>query len=264
MCRVIAPFITFALLLTTACAHRVPVSAPIDERAQRWDDWAARVESLPGCLAPELEAAPREAPLLVPGDTVQVRGRLGLLELDCGTMINELILRGLWLPDPNAVLSLRELDDAVARSERKTCGSMLGVRLGAVELALDPPFPVRVWRENDAEVFDALLAQTDVVVVGVIEANSGRQAVIEPTRVCRAPGPSLELTRLPDDSRRWKVLDGVEYLSNLSAVSRLRRAQALRVLYDLTAQTEPHRALRAAERLVNEFGDRSRLVRQSQ
>lgn len=214
------------------------------------------------CLPPELEAAPLELPSFAPGDTVNVRAHLGLLELDCSGMINELMIRGLWLPDANAVLSLREIDDAVARSGRNTCGSMLGVRIGAVELAIESPFPLRVWRENDAELFDSLLAQTDAVIVGVVEAGSGRQALVQPTRVCRAAGPSFELTRLPDDGVRWKLLDGLEYLSNLPAVSATRKAQALRVLYDVAFQTDPRRALRAAERLVSEFGDRSRLGRQ--
>ncbi|MBM4777883.1 MAG: hypothetical protein GQE15_09290 [Archangiaceae bacterium] len=250
-----------ALLLTTACAHQPPVTAPVDERAPRWAQWAARVEALPLCLPQELEAAPREAPSFVPGDTVSVRGRLALLELDCSGLFNELVLRGRWLPDANAVLSLRELDDAVARSERNTCGSMLGVRAGAVELAIESPFPLRLWRENDAELFDAVLAQTDAVVIGVVEAGSGRQAVVQPTRVCRAPGPSFELARLPEGGVRWKLLDGLEYLSHLPAVSRTRRVQALRVLHDLTVQTHPPRARRAAARLVDEFGDHSRQAR---
>ena len=249
-----------AVLLTMACSHRV--AAPVDERAPRWANWAARVDSLPVCLPHELEAAPRDAPSFAPGDTLNVRGHLGLLEVDCSGMLNELILRGRWLPEANAVLSLREIDDAVGRSGRDTCGSMLGVRTGAVELAIEPPLPLRVWRENDAELFDSLLAQTDAVVVGVVEAGSGRQALVQPTRVCRAAGPSLELTRLPDDGVRWKLLDGLEYLSNLPAVSRTRKAQALRVLHDVGLQTDPRRALRAAERLVSEFGDRSRLGRQ--
>lgn len=190
---------------------------------------------------------------------MNVRGRLALLELDCREMFDELVLRGRWLPDRHTELTLREVDDAVARSGRATCGSMLGVKVGAVELAIEPPFPVRVWRENDAELFDALMSQTDAVVVGVVEAGRGRQAIVQPTRVCRGAGPSLELTRLPDDGVRWKLPDGLEMLSNLPAVSRTRRAQALRVLHDVCAQTEPARARRAAERLAQEFGDRSRL-----
>lgn len=248
---------TCALLLLTACAHQVAVTAPMDERAPRWAEWAARVEALPVCLPQELEAAPREAASFAPGDTVNVRGKLGLLEFDCSGMMNELVLIGLRLPDANAVLSLPGIDDAVARSERKTCGSMLGVRVGTSEFVIERP--ERVWRENDAELFDALLAQTDAVVVGVIEAGAGRQALVQPTRVCRAAGPSLVLTRLPDDGVRWKLLDGLEYLSNLPAVSRTRKAQALRVLHDVGLQTDPRRALRAAERLVREFGDHSRL-----
>lgn len=248
-----------ALLLTTACSHRVPVAAPVDERAPRWAEWAGRVESLPVCLPHELEGAPREAPSFAPGDTVNVRGKLGLLEFDCSGMMNELVLIGLRLPDANAVLSLPGIDDAVARSERKTCGSMLGVRVGTSEFVIERP--ERVWRENDAERFDALLAETDAVVTGVVEGGDARQTLLQPTRVCRAAGPTLELTRLPNDGVRWKMLDGLEYLSNLPAVSRTRRAQALRVLYDLTFQTDPRRALRAAERLVSEFGDRSRLGR---
>ncbi|MBL8923596.1 MAG: hypothetical protein JNJ54_32375 [Myxococcaceae bacterium] len=254
--------LTFALLVTTGCTPRVPVPAPLDQRSPRWAEWAGRVEAMPVCLPLELEHAPRGAPAFAPGDTVHVRGRLGLLELDCSGMINELILRGLWLPDLNGLRSLPELDDAVGRSERTTCGSVLGVRAGAVEFAIEPPLAVRFWRENDAELFDGLLTQTDAVVVGVVEAVSGRQAVVQPTRVCRAPGPSLELSRLPDDGVRWKLLDGLEHLSSLPTVSRTRRAQALRVLHDVSVQTDPGRALRAAERLASEFGDRSRLARQ--
>lgn len=250
-----------ALLLTTACVHRAPLAASGDERASRWAEWAARVEALPVCLPQELEAAPCEPPSLAAGDTVHVRGRLALVEFACGAVMNDLVLRGRWLPDPNAVLSLRELDDAVAKAERETCGSTLGLKADAHELAIDPVLPAPVWRENDAEVFDALLARTDAVVVGVVEAASGRQAVVQPTRVCRAAGPSLELTRLPDDGVRWKLLDGLEHLSNLSAASRTRRAQALRVLYDLAARSDPPRALRAAERLATEFGDHSRPAR---
>ncbi len=62
MHRTHAKFASVALFLTTACAHRVPESVQVDERTPRWAEWAARVESLPVCLPPELEAAPRELP----------------------------------------------------------------------------------------------------------------------------------------------------------------------------------------------------------
>jgi hypothetical protein len=244
-----------------ACAPRIAATPPtVDERALRWGEWARRVEALPGCLQPELQTAPLEPPSFSVGDTVDVRGQLGLLELDCSGVINELVLRGRWLPAPGAVLSLREIDDAVARAGRTTCGSVLGVRVGTIEFAIEPPLPVRVWRENDAELFDALLAQTDAVVTGVVEAGSGRQAVLEPSRACRAPGPPLELRRLPDDGVRWKLFDGLEVLSNLPAVSATRRAQG--VLSDVAAPSDPPRARRAAERLITEFGDHSRSGRQ--
>lgn len=248
-----------ALLLTTACAHRVPVAPPVDVREPRWSEWASRVEALPVCVSPELEAASPEAPSLAPGNTVHVRGRLAVIEFDCSGVMVEYLLQGLWGPDPNALLTLREVDDAVARTEHLTCGSVLGVRAGGVEFAIEPLEPVRVWRTNDAELFDSLLAQTEAVVVGVVEASTGRQGIVQPTRACRAPGPSLELPRLPEGGARWKLRDGLEYLSYQPGVSRMRRAQAVRALYDVCVRTDPACARRAAERLSQEFGERARL-----
>ncbi len=140
MRRFVAQLSACALVLATACARQLPSSShAIDERSPRWAEWAGRIDALPVCLPLEWDAARREAPSFVAGDTVQVRGQLALLELDCSAMIRELVLRGLWLPEASTLYSLRELDDAVARAERVTCGSMLGLRVGLVEFAFEPP-----------------------------------------------------------------------------------------------------------------------------
>jgi hypothetical protein len=254
---------TFAgLLVATACAHEPsPRAAEGDERTRRWGEWASRVEALPRCLPMEWAAAPQPpAAAFVPGETVQVRGHLGLIELSCADAITELLLRGRWLPSADAVMSLAELEDAVARSERETCGSVLGLKTGEVGLALENPFnPLRVWKQNDAELFDALLSQTDAIVFGVIEAVGGRQAMVRADRLCRGPGPPLVLERPADTAQRWRLFDGLEHLAGATAVPRARRAQALRVLFDVAVSRDRSRARRAAERLATGFGDSSRL-----
>lgn len=241
-----------------ACAHRAATTPPsVDARTLRWAEWVGRVEALPVCLPAELEGAPVEVGSLLPGDRVHVRGRLTLISIDARDQLTELVIIGRDLPDRTMVGTLREIDDAVGLSERDDRGVALGLSVGAVELALEPRWPPRVWRENDADLFAAMLSQTDAVVVGVVEAG-GAGATIEPTRVCRGPVISLERERLPEGGPRWKLLDGLEQLSNLPGVSRTRRAQALRVLHDLVGVSDTQRAREAAERLEREFGDRSR------
>jgi hypothetical protein len=195
-----------------------------------------------------------------PGTTVHVRGTLAVLESSCAELINELLLRGRALPDvgADALLALPELDELVARSERETCGSMLGLRSGGVEYALEAPFE-RVWKQYDAELFDELLGQIDAVVFGVVEAVSGKQVMVRVDRVCRGAGPALVRPRPEDAGHRWPLLDGLEHLATLSTFPRTRRAQALRVVFDLTVARDPARARRAAEQLANEFGERQRL-----
>lgn len=198
--------------------------------------------------------------MLAPGETVHVRGTLGLIESRCDQLIQEYLLRGRSLPDadPDTLLSLPELNDAVARSGRETCGSSLGLRSGGIEYALEAPFE-RVWRQNDAEVFDALLGQTDAIAFGVVEAVAGTQVIVRVDRVCRGAGPPLVQPRAPDTGQRWKLFDGLEHLASIATLPRARRAQALRVLFDLTVSRDQARARRAAERLATEFGERSRL-----
>ncbi len=256
----------FAVLaLVAGCAHTPPSLPVVDERARRWGEWAGRVEALPQCLPMEWAAAAGTAPpTFAPGDTVHLRGQLGLIEFDCRNAITELLLRGRWLPDADSKMTLSELDAAVGQAERVTCGSVLGLRTGQLELAIEAPFdPLRVWRQNDAEVFDALLSQTGAVVIGVIDAGYGSQAVLRPDRVCRAGGPPLVLERVPDGGQRWKVVEGLERLADLAGQSRTRRVQALRVLFDVSVARDRPRARKAAERLASEFGDRSRMEVQS-
>ncbi|MFT3712145.1 MAG: hypothetical protein QM817_31260 [Archangium sp.] len=205
-------------------------------RAQTWREWSARVEALPPCLPQEWADAPSVASgeSFEPGQTIHVRGQLGVLELDCSQMITEYRLVGRYLPSVDAELTLAEIEEEVARSTRVTCGSFLGLRGGSVELGIENPFePRRVWRENDALLFDSLLAQTGVVIFGVIDAAQGSQALVRVDRVCRVPGPSLELHRLPPGGRKWKLLDGLEQLANDESLPPIRRDQSRRVLNDL-------------------------------
>ena len=252
------------MVAMTGCAHVSTRGPPaVDARAQAWGEWARRVEALPVCLPTEWAEAPRTEPAtFAPGETVHLRAQLRLIEFDCSQAITELLLRGYWLPSADAVLTLPELDAAVGQSERVTCGSVLGVRAGRLELAIEDPFkPLRVWRQNDAELFDALLSQIDAVVFGVIEGGAGSQALLRPDRVCRAAGPPLVLPQVADTGARWKLVEGLERLADLPELSRTRRVQALRVLFDVSIARDRPRAQRAAERLWSEFADRSRLER---
>lgn len=257
------------MLMATACAHEAKVQAVrADESGERWAAWARRFEALPRCLPGELEAAPAaEAGPLALGQTVHLRARLGLIDTSCDEFLRE-GLAGRRLPD-HSVKSLAELDDAVGRSERDICASSLGVRTAEAQLLVETEVSWEgVWKEYDAERFDALLRQTDALVIGVVDAVyggpvgavRGARVRVRVDRLCRGPGPPLVRERLVDTSQqRWKLLDGLEHLAQMPTVSALRREQALRVLFDASICVERPRAQWAAERLAEDSGDRSKL-----
>lgn len=255
----------FAAVLVTGCAHRTPTPR-VDARVEKWTQWQQRVEALPPCLPQEWEDAPQleSTAKFEPGQTVHVRGALSVLEVDCSQMFTEYRLQGRWLPPLDSEMTLAEIDDAVARSTRVTCGSFLGARVGRFELAIEDPLtPQRLWSENDALRFDELLAQIGVVVFGVIDASDreGRQSIVRVDRACRMPGPPLAQQRLAEGGPKLKLFDGLERLADDANVSRVSRAQALRVLVDVAFSRDPVRAEAAARRLATEFEDKVPLER---
>lgn len=237
------------VLLLAACAHGPSGGAPDGAAALRWQAWASRVEALPVCLAMEWGNVPAVSPSFAAGEPVHVRGHLRLIEL-AQVCNDELSERVLWLPNPDSTsaMTLPEVDQAVGRSERMTCGSVLGLRVGLNDLAIEGPLsPLRVWREND------------VLVMGTISSVHRSLAIVTPDRVCRAAGPPLVRDVAPETGERWQLFDGLERLAATPEVSRTRRAQALRVLFKLSLTRDRRRAQRAAEQLASEFGDQSLL-----
>ncbi|MFO0597622.1 MAG: hypothetical protein U0228_20110 [Myxococcaceae bacterium] len=254
------------LLLVAGCHHAPPTPTPTaptaaERRQQDFASWVTRVEAIPQCFAPEWgDAQPLDATEVVGGETVHVKGKLAVIELDCREFIDDLLLLRpgptSWRQlNPHERWSLAEIEALVSDGEERGCGVVLGVRAGAKELAIEDPFdPWRPWALGDARVLDDTLGGVEAIVFGVVEVGNGKHGIVRVDRVCRAPLPPLELYVPPDSTERWPLLTALRHLADEPRVPRFRRRGALRAEFELV-RGDPVAARRVAERLEREFGD---------